>query len=103
MFKIFKNTAVCVLLAAIRLTGCSTSVEGSVGNSAVVEDDWFYRISDTPMIYDKDTHIMYYLFYEGAVNRGYGYMSPYYNEHGQMCYYVDGQIIPIEEVLIDAD
>ncbi len=30
-------------------------------------------------------------------------MSPYYNEHGQMCYYVDGQVIPIEEVLIDAD
>lgn len=102
MFKTFKNTAVCVLLAAIMLTGCSTSVKDSVGNVAV-ENGWFYRISDTPMVYDKDTHIMYYLFYEGAVNRGYGYMSPYYNEHGQMCYYVDGQIIPVEEVLIDAD
>lgn len=61
MFKTFKNTAVCVLLAAIILTGCSTSVKDSVGNVAV-ENGWFYRISDTPMVYDKDTHVMYYLF-----------------------------------------
>lgn len=102
MFKTFKNTAVCVLLAAIILTGCSTSVKDSVGNVAV-ENGLFYRISDTPMVYDKDTHIMYYLFCKGAGEQGYGYMSPYYNEHGQMCYYIDGQIIPVEEVLIDAD
>lgn len=97
MFKTFKNTAVCVFLAAIILTGCSTSVKDSV------ENGWFYRIGDTPMVYDKDTHIMYYLFRKGAGYQGYGYMSPYYNKHGQMCYYVDGQIIPVEEVLIDVD
>ena len=91
MFKTFKNTAVCVLLAAIILTGCSTSVKDS-----------FYRIGDTPVVYDKDTHVMYYLFSKSGGNHTYGYMSPYYNEHGQMCYYVDGQVIPIEEVLIDA-
>lgn len=102
MFKTFKNTAVCVLLAAIMLTGCSTRVKNSVGN-VTVANGWFYRIGDTPMVYDKDTHIMYYLFKKGAGNQGHGFMSPYYNEHGQMCYYVDGQIIPIEEVLIDAD
>lgn len=55
------------------------------------------------MVYDKNTHVMYYLFSKGVGKRGYGYMSPCYNEHGQMCYYVDGQVIPIEEVLIDAD
>lgn len=102
MFKIFKNTAVCVLLAAIMLTGCSTSVKDPVENVAA-ENNWFYRISDTPMVYDKDTHVMYYLFSKYFGNQGYGYMSPYYNEHGQMCYYVDGQIIPVEEVLIDVD
>ena len=59
MFKTFKNTAVCVLLAAIMLTGCSTSVKDSVGNVAK-ENDWFYRIGDTPVVYDKDTHVMYY-------------------------------------------
>ena len=102
MFKIIKNTAICVFLAAIMLTGCSASVKDSVGNVAV-ENGWFYRISDTPMVYDKDTRIMYYLFSKCTTNRGYGYMSPYYNEHGQMCYYVDGQIIPVEEVLIDVN
>lgn len=35
MFKTFKNTAVCILLAAIMLTGCSASVKDSVGNVAV--------------------------------------------------------------------
>ena len=102
MFKIFKNSAVCILLATIILTGCSTRVKDSVGN-VTVANGWFYRIGDTPMVYDKDTHIMYYLFGKGAGYTGYGYMSPYYNEHGQMCHYVDGQIIPIEEVLIDVD
>lgn len=105
MFKTFKNTAMYVLLAAIILTGCSTSVKDSidsVGNISV-ENGWFYRINDTLMVYDKDTHIMYYLFSESNGNQGYGYMSPYYNEHGQMCYYVDGQVIPVEEVLIDVD
>lgn len=102
MFKAFKNTAVCVLLAAIMLTGCGAKVEGSV-NSVAEENSLFYRIGDTPMVYDKDTHVMYYLFSKSGGNHAYGYMSPYYNEHGQMCYYVDGQIISIEEVLIDAD
>ena len=78
MFRTFKNTAVCVLLAAIILTGCSASVKDSVGNVAV-ENGWFYRISDTPMVYDKDTRIMYYLFSKCTGNQGYGYMSPYYN------------------------
>lgn len=102
MFKTFKNTAVCVLLAAIMLTGCSTSVKDSVENVAK-ENGWFYRIGDTPMVYDKDTHVMYYLFSKSGGYHAYGYMSPYYNEHGQMCYYVDGQIIPVEEVLIDVN
>jgi len=55
MFKIFKNTAVCVLLVAIILTGCSTKVKDSVGN-VTVANDWFYRIGDTPMVYDKEVH-----------------------------------------------
>lgn len=71
MFKIFKNTAVSVLLAAIMLTGCSTSVKDSVENVAA-ENNWFYRISDTPMVYDKDTHVMYYLFSKYFGNQGYG-------------------------------
>ena len=98
MFKIFKNTAVCVLLAAIILTGCSTSVEGSVGNSAVVENGWFYRISDTPMVYDKDTHIMYYLFSKCTGDQGYGYMSPYYAPNG-MPYVYNVETNSLEEIV----
>ena len=56
-------------------------MKDSVGN-VTVANDWFYRIGDTPMVYDKDTHIMYYLFGKGAGYTGYGYMSPYYNEYG---------------------
>ncbi len=94
MFKAFKNAAVCVFLAAIMLTGCSDT--DTYGNETVDEYKYFYRLGNSPIVYERDTKIMYYMIYNG-------YMSPYYNEHGQMCYYVDGQIIPIEEVLIDAD
>ena len=81
MFKAFKNTAVCVLLAAIMLTGCSCETDTN-GNVETGDFNWCYQIRDTPLRFG---------------------MCPYYNEHGQMCYYVDGQIIPIEEVLIDVD
>ena len=94
MFKPFKNAAVCEYLAAIMLTGCSDT--DTYGNETVDEYKYFYRLGNSPIVYERDTKIMYYMIYNG-------YMSPYYNEHGQMCYYVDGQIIPIEEVLIDAD
>ena len=36
---------------------------------------------------------MYYYIGGGA---GASYMAPYYNEHGQLCRYIDGEIIPIE-------
>lgn len=95
MFKTFKNTAVCVLLAAIMLTGCSYKTDAN-GNVETGDFNWYYQIRNTPLVYDKDTKIMYYREYRFG-------MCPYYNEHGQMCYYVDGQIIPIEEVLVDVD
>ena len=97
MFKTFKNTAVCVFLATIMLTGCSDT--DTYGNETVDKYKYFYRLGNSPIVYERDTKIMYYMICNGYN----GYMSPYYNEHGQMCYYVDGQIIPIEEVLIDAD
>ena len=97
MLKKFEKVVVYVFLAAIILTGCSQT--DANGNKSVDDRAWFYRIGDTPLVYEKNTKIMYYRDSYGHQ----GYMSPYYNEHGQMCYYVDGQIIPIEEVLIDAD
>lgn len=103
MLKRFEKIAICVFLAALMLTGCSTKIKDTSGSTAIDSDGWFFRINDTPMVYNRETRIMYYLFNRAAGYNGYGYMSPYYNEHGQMCYYVDGQIIPIEEALMDVD
>lgn len=69
------------------LTGCKTETD-NYGNK---KNDGFYYIGDT-MAYDENTHVVYYKFVSGNL----GYMSPYYNEHGQLCRYVDGQIVPIE-------
>ena len=96
-----EKIVVCIFLAALILTGCGMNY--LISTPTVDDSSWFYKIEDTPLVYDKDTRIVYYLFSSKSNRRGYGYMAPYYNEHGQMCYYVDGQIIPIEEALIDAD
>lgn len=47
MFKTFKNTAVCVLLAAIMLTGCSDT--DIYGNETVDEYKYFYRLGNSPI------------------------------------------------------
>lgn len=59
MFKTFKNTAVCVLLAAIMLTGCSDT--DTYGNETVDEYKYFYRLGNSPIVYERDTRIMYYI------------------------------------------
>ena len=94
MLKRFEKIIICVFLAVIMLTGCSDT--DANGNETVDDFKYFYRLGNSPIVYERDTKIMYYMIYNG-------YMSPYYNENGQMCYYVDGQIVPIEEALIDVD
>lgn len=42
---------------------------------------------------DEHTKIMYIQYWVGD----HGYMSPYYSENGNLCRYVDGKIIEIEE------
>lgn len=42
---------------------------------------------------DEHTKIMYIQYRVGDM----GYMSPYYSENGNLCRYVDGKIIEIEE------
>lgn len=82
-----------VLIAGIVaiLTGCGASdnshnvLNNDVGN--------FYRIEGSAIVYDGSTHVMYY---KQNLGGGVSYMAPYYNEHGQLCRYVDGQIVPIE-------
>lgn len=74
------------------LTGCCTK-EDQYGNLADNYSDDFYHILNTSTVYAKDTKVMYY-YIDG--DAGASYMAPYYNEHGQLCRYVDGSIVPIE-------
>lgn len=74
------------------LTGCGTK-EDQYGNWADNYSDDFYHILNTSIVYAKDTKVMYY-YIDG--DAGTSYMAPYFNEHGQLCRYVDGSIVPIE-------
>lgn len=88
-YQCFKNTIVtCVILLCL-LLGISIWAfiphKDDTGDST----ETLYRISDTELIYDNNIRVVYYYLYNG-------YMSPYYNAHGQLCRYVDGEITPIE-------
>ena len=50
MFKTFKKTAVCVLLAAIMLTGCSDT--DTYGNETVDKYKYFYRLGNSSIVYE---------------------------------------------------
>ena len=63
--------------------------KNNTGDKSVCSTETLYRISDTELIYDDNTKVVYYCLYNG-------FMSPYYNARGQLCRYVDGKIIPIE-------
>lgn len=87
---------VFVILISICLIGCLLTCcgtkEDQYGNWADDCNDNFYHIN-TSIVYANDTKVMYYFVNYGG---GTTYMAPYYNEHGQLCRYVDGSIIPIE-------
>ena len=93
-YQCFKTTVVtCVILLCLLLgLGIRASIphKNDTGDKSVCSTKTLYRISDTELIYDDNTKVVYYCLYNG-------FMSPYYNEHGQLCRYVDGKIIPIEQ------
>lgn len=84
-------TAALVMAVAFILAGCGVSTD-EYGNKSTEDTKYYYRIGDTPMIYVKDTKVIYYQYFYSHK----GYMAPYYNEYGQLCRYIDGQIVPIE-------
>ena len=89
---------ISICLIGCLLTGCGTK-EDQYGNWADNHSDDCqpnYHIGlllYTSIVYAKDTKVIYYYISGGA---GASYMAPYYNEHGQLCRYVDGEITPIE-------
>ena len=92
-YRCFKATiialiAVICLCFGIRILA-SIPRKNNVGDKAVYNGSSLYSISNTKLIYDENTRVIYYWLHSG-------YMSPYYNAHGQLCRYIDGEIIPIE-------
>lgn len=81
-----------ILTAILILIFTYSYKENEYGDRPTDGYGWFYEIKNTPMVYDENTHVIYY--YISDAHRG--YMSPYYNENGQLCRYIDGEIVPIE-------
>ena len=50
----------------------------------------------TYLVYDPDTLIIYYQEKDGLGYKGFGYMAPYYSEHGKLCRWVDNKIVEIK-------
>lgn len=51
------------------------------------------------LYYENNTKIIYFLFNEVTGKCGYGYMSPYYSENGNLCKWdtVENKIVEIEK------
>ena len=84
------------LTLCLGMTGCGAT-EGSKNydnNSKLVSIE-----GENDLYYYDTTHIVYIVFNECAVNRGYGYMSPYYSQNGKLCTYDTNtkQIVEIGE------
>ena len=84
------------LTLCLGMTGCGAT-EGSINydnHSKLVSIE-----GENDLYYYDTTHIVYIVFNECAVNRGYGYMSPYYSENGKLCTYDTNtkQIVEIGE------
>ena len=84
-YRCFKATIIALIAVICLCLGigiwASIPRKNNVGDKSIYNGSSLYSISNT--------RIMYYWLHSG-------YMSPYYNEHGQLCRYVDGKIIPIE-------
>ena len=92
-YQCFKNTIVTCVIVFCLLLGISIWAfiphKDDTGDKSVCSTETLYRIPDTELIYDNNTRVVYYCIYNG-------FMSPYYNAHGQLCRYIDGEIVPIE-------
>ena len=92
-YQCFKATIIALIATLCLCLGigiwASIPRKNDVGDKTVYNGSSLCSIYNTKLIYDENTRIMYYWLHSG-------YMSPYYNEHGQLCRYIDGKITPIE-------
>lgn len=78
----------CCLCLMLMLTACDQNING-------IEIKGFTAIEDEFLYYANDTHIVYYITSYGDGRRGFGFMSPYYNNNGKMCKYENRSIVEI--------
>ena len=71
------------------LTACSN-------NDNNIEIKGFTAIEDGFLYYANDTHIVYYITSYGTLYRGFGFMSPYYDDNGKMCKYENHGMVEIK-------
>lgn len=92
-YRCFKTTIIALIAVICLCLGigiwASIPRKNNVDDKSVYNGSSLYSISNTKLAYDENTRVVYYWLYSG-------YMAPYYNEHGQLCRYVDGSIVPIE-------
>lgn len=92
------TSLILLFLMCISLSGCSlTEVKiTEITNSRLLPIE-----TETDLYYDKDTKIVYIIFNERIGYNGFGYMSPYYADNGQVYRYdtvnKELQTIQIEE------
>lgn len=88
----------CVLFV-LSLTACSASESDYIvsDNRELSEADALVPInSSNYLYYDVQTRIIYIVTAECRGYDGYGFMSPYYSENGNLCRYVDGEIVELK-------
>ena len=74
------------------LNGCGSTREEKAAVECATKIGFEKCLSSNDnLYYDKDTKIVYYLLstnqHFGQQGYGYGYMSPYYSENGNICKY----------------
>lgn len=92
-YRCFKATIIALIAVICLCLGigiwASIPRKNNVGDKSIYNGSSLYSIFNTKLIYDENTRVVYCWLHSG-------YMAPYYNEHGQLCRYVDGEITPIE-------
>lgn len=92
------TSLILLFLMCISLSGCSPT---EVNITEITNSRLLPIETETDLYYDKDTKIVYIIFNERIGYNGFGYMSPYYADNGQVYRYdtvnKELQTIQIEE------
>lgn len=98
----------CLLILGMMVTGCTSDTEppaivsesematAAQNDGVVIATGALRNIASTNLAYDENTRIVYYKFKDSTGYNGYGFMSPYYGPHGNLCRYDNGQVVEMD-------